>query len=329
MRHHSTHQSLPHNNFGWFNPEPANLGGFAATRHTSSVSLEGGLQGFGNNAQPMNSATTTPGHSRPGSVHMSYSMNDIPTTGRNGAVYGTVTPPRGHGGQTNGTGSGYAPTPQSNQSVHSVTPPTPQSGDQGLGHGGFTAGGSYKPHVATVSTQADNNGALAPATNPLGTQPYGYNAPQYPANTAATYPAHIINAYGPQTAAPYNRGPRRNGEGDGNAFSRYANVPLEHYRGELYGLCKDQHGCRYLQRKLEERLPESVEMIFNETNMHVVELMTGKSKLSDRSVCASNRYVVLQTRLEIIFVKNYSSRLMMNSALFLLETPRLTWSKLP
>lgn len=214
-------------------------------------------------------------------------MNDIPTTGKNGAVYGTVTPPRGNGGQPNGTGSGYAPTPQSNQSVHSVTPPTPQSGDQGVGHGGFTAGGSYKPHVAAVSTQADNNGALVPATNPL--QPYGYNAPQYPANTAATYPSHILNAYGPQTAAPYNRGSRRNGEGDGNAFSRYANVPLEHYRGELYGLCKDQHGCRYLQRKLEERLPESVEMIFNETNMHVVELMTGKFKLSDSSVCASNR----------------------------------------
>ena len=43
---------------------------------------------------------------------------------------------------------------------------------------------------------------------------------------------------------------------------------------ELYNLCKDQHGCRYLQRKLEERLPEHIQMIFEETSVHVVELMT-------------------------------------------------------
>lgn len=207
-------------------------------------------------------------------------MNDIPTTGRNGAGYGTVTPPRGHNGQANGTGPGYAPTPQSSQSVHSVTPPTPQSGDQGVTNG-FATGGSYKPQAVAISTQAENNAALVPATNSLGPQSYGYNAPQYPANTAATYPTHIFGTYGSQAVAPYNRGTRRNGDGEGNPFSRYANVPLEHYRGELYGLCKDQHGCRYLQRKLEERLPESVEMIFNETNMHVVELMTGMSGLVD------------------------------------------------
>lgn len=43
---------------------------------------------------------------------------------------------------------------------------------------------------------------------------------------------------------------------------------------ELYSLCKDQHGCKYLQRKLEERHPEHIQMIFEETNVHVVELMT-------------------------------------------------------
>ena len=43
---------------------------------------------------------------------------------------------------------------------------------------------------------------------------------------------------------------------------------------ELYNLCKDQHGCRYLQRKLEERLPEHIQMMFEETSVHVVELMT-------------------------------------------------------
>lgn len=49
---------------------------------------------------------------------------------------------------------------------------------------------------------------------------------------------------------------------------------MEHVN-EIYGLCKDQHGCRYLQKKLEEKNPQHVQMIFQETHMHVVELMTG------------------------------------------------------
>lgn len=57
--------------------------------------------------------------------------------------------------------------------------------------------------------------------------------------------------------------------------ARFINVKLEHLQGEIYGLCKDQHGCRYLQKKLEERNPEHVHIIFLETNQHVVELMTG------------------------------------------------------
>ncbi len=57
--------------------------------------------------------------------------------------------------------------------------------------------------------------------------------------------------------------------------SRFTNVKLEQVRADIYALCKDQHGCRYLQRKLEEENPEHVHIIFLETNQHVVELMTG------------------------------------------------------
>ncbi|KAL8807010.1 MAG: hypothetical protein Q9182_000991 [Xanthomendoza sp. 2 TL-2023] len=60
----------------------------------------------------------------------------------------------------------------------------------------------------------------------------------------------------------------------GEETARFNNVKLEHLQGEIYGLCKDQHGCRYLQKKLEERNPEHLHMIFLETNPHVVELMT-------------------------------------------------------
>ena len=57
--------------------------------------------------------------------------------------------------------------------------------------------------------------------------------------------------------------------------ARFVNVKLEHFQGEILGLCKDQHGCRYLQKKLEERNPEHAQLIFVETHQHVVELMTG------------------------------------------------------
>ncbi|KAL2066223.1 hypothetical protein VTL71DRAFT_2294 [Oculimacula yallundae] len=63
-------------------------------------------------------------------------------------------------------------------------------------------------------------------------------------------------------------------QNDGEAMNRFANMSLEQLGGEIYALCKDQHGCRYLQKKLEDRNPEQVHMIWLETNMHVVELMT-------------------------------------------------------
>ncbi|PQE29768.1 hypothetical protein CJF32_00000430 [Rutstroemia sp. NJR-2017a WRK4] len=61
---------------------------------------------------------------------------------------------------------------------------------------------------------------------------------------------------------------------DSSAMNRFANVALEQLGGEIYALCKDQHGCRYLQKKLEDRNPEQVHMIWLETNQHVIELMT-------------------------------------------------------
>ncbi len=57
-------------------------------------------------------------------------------------------------------------------------------------------------------------------------------------------------------------------------MSRFTNLPLESVGGTIYELCKDQHGCRYLQKQLENRLPDQVHMIWMETNAHVVELMT-------------------------------------------------------
>jgi hypothetical protein len=61
-------------------------------------------------------------------------------------------------------------------------------------------------------------------------------------------------------------------QNDANRFLNYDLKTMPHH--EIYSLCKDQHGCRFLQKKLEERNAENIQIIFDETAPHVVELMT-------------------------------------------------------
>lgn len=56
--------------------------------------------------------------------------------------------------------------------------------------------------------------------------------------------------------------------------NRFANIRLEDMQGDMFGLCKDQHGCRFLQKKLEEGDPTHRDMIFAEIYPHFGELMT-------------------------------------------------------
>lgn len=73
----------------------------------------------------------------------------------------------------------------------------------------------------------------------------------------------------------------------GDDAAKYANAKLLDFSGDIYSLCKDQHGCRFLQRQLDlgmeaKRSEElgvlsnevAATMIFNEIYMKIVELMT-------------------------------------------------------
>lgn len=46
--------------------------------------------------------------------------------------------------------------------------------------------------------------------------------------------------------------------------------------GQIYALSKYQQGCRFLQKKLDENIPENTRTILNELINHLGELMTGK-----------------------------------------------------
>jgi hypothetical protein len=58
---------------------------------------------------------------------------------------------------------------------------------------------------------------------------------------------------------------------------RFASIKLEDVVEEIYSLCKDQYGCRFFQKKLEEQKPDQRDIIFVQIYSHFVELMTGKT----------------------------------------------------
>ncbi|GAN00831.1 conserved hypothetical protein [Mucor ambiguus] len=55
--------------------------------------------------------------------------------------------------------------------------------------------------------------------------------------------------------------------------NKYTGASLDEFQGKLYGLCKDQNGCRFLQTKLEES-QLNVTIIYSEIHTHFVDLMT-------------------------------------------------------
>jgi hypothetical protein len=56
--------------------------------------------------------------------------------------------------------------------------------------------------------------------------------------------------------------------------SRYTNMTLKECVGNIYGMCKDQHGCRFLQKRLDEDDAAATQIIFTEVVEHIVDLMS-------------------------------------------------------
>ncbi|KAI0035236.1 armadillo-type protein [Vararia minispora EC-137] len=116
-----------------------------------------------------------------------------------------------------------------------------------------------------------------------GSAPYGFDSANANGATGSTALYHHNGTrYGLALGRPNGGDSKMNGlhgpkhkRGDmDREFNRFAGTRLEDLVGEIPSLCKDQHGCRYLQKKLEEGIPEHRDMIFRETFQHFAELMT-------------------------------------------------------
>jgi hypothetical protein len=231
---------------------------------------------------------------RPVPLQSSYSTNDLPTVKGNG-FNAAVTPPKTHAEQFHQHNANLGRIPPSAVNSRSAKE-SPEREEPKLHNGQVpqsalqASAAPFGPQMTSAASPANVTGSVMPSAMPTFQNPfYPYNLQAYMANPVQVNGAQLTN-YNPQT--PYaaygtygnyrfpesparNANSRRSGDSDASQLSRFSNLPLEHYQGDLYSLCKDQHGCRFLQRKLEERNPEHVQMIFNETHMHVVELMTG------------------------------------------------------
>ncbi|KAJ7566493.1 hypothetical protein O6H91_02G106000 [Diphasiastrum complanatum] len=59
-----------------------------------------------------------------------------------------------------------------------------------------------------------------------------------------------------------------------NQQQQFKYTSLQEVEGRIFAIAKDQHGCRFLQRKFDEGDPEEMQKIFLEIIDHIIELMT-------------------------------------------------------
>ncbi|OBT71730.1 hypothetical protein VF21_09366 [Pseudogymnoascus sp. 05NY08] len=239
----------------------------------------------------------------PPKLQTSYSTNDVPTMKSNGgnAVGSTAQKPQSHAQQHfhnhNASLGRIPPNAVNNRQGREVNSgeSTPvreatNGGYQSIQSALQASAPPFGPSVTQSSVPLNQPAVTQAGANPYGMQNYYNNQYGMPMmamamqNMQIGQQAYPQSAYGDYGVPPayQNNAPRdsqarviqQRRQNDGEAMNRFANVALESLGGEIYSLCKDQHGCRFLQKKLEERNAEQIHMIWLETNQHVVELMT-------------------------------------------------------
>lgn len=156
---------------------------------------------------------------------------------------------------------------------------------------GSPAPGNNTPRRSVGANPSDRSGnfpgfSMDPSSGRLGSfppGPFGSNAGSEDGGNSSRPTSGFFQAFGNGTGVNSAfggfGGPQSSDElGQGDLAGRKGeldvNTRLEDLKGEIFSLCKDQHGCRYLQKKLEEGVATYRDMIFAETFSHFAELMT-------------------------------------------------------
>ncbi|KAI1106745.1 ARM repeat-containing protein [Jackrogersella minutella] len=145
----------------------------------------------------------------------------------------------------------------------------PASSGPAAANGSPSSVGQYH-YYGGYNQTSPNGGAYNMNMLALGMQNMGMN--NYPPQNYAGY-GPVYQSPGQQRDSQQRVIQQRRAQ-ENEAMNRFAGMTIESVVGTIYTLCKDQHGCRFLQKQLESRNPEHVHLIWQETNQHVVELMT-------------------------------------------------------
>ena len=271
--------------------DPRPRPGHASMPHTDSSMYRPVLTGFGSPPDPetthkknrhslgLNYEETTPTtiSSRPNVLQTSFSSNDVPTV-KNMNVSQAETAFHQHNVSLGRIPLGVMPNRQSREvgkmSIsNGSAKPQDTSFIDGFGSGGLQA--SAAPFGPTYTSDLSPPGLTSPVES-YNQHMYQYNMSNYPVNNMISPTPSVAGSNYPsvQASQQYSRQDARNAKRGGQEIGRYENMPLESLIPQLYGMSKDQHGCRYMQRKLEEGNAAHTQIIFTETCPHIIELMT-------------------------------------------------------
>lgn len=299
--------SLGHSSSGTSNSDSQQSSEAMGNARLNRHSMEANLAAYGQQIQHGQAVSNEPVRPTLANIHSSYSTNDVPTLKKANGLMSNITPPKTQAQQqfhNHNASLGRIPSSAiSNRHSRELSGGDARRDEQTNGyqqvHSGLQASAApFGPPTTAASPVDSMPNAIAQLNNAMQFHNQGY----YPAfgmqlmNMGMT-PMHMANPMafhnqmqGFQAQNGFSPYPHYGSQGrlqdsqarvmqqrrmqNGEENARFTNVKLEHFQGEILGLCKDQHGCRYLQKKLEERNPEHVQLIFVETHQHVVELMT-------------------------------------------------------
>ncbi len=162
----------------------------------------------------------------------------------------------------------YLPVASSTYGGQSAYPPV-----SGSGHVGLSRSHSSSSNSGHSGKGLPKSNSMQSSSGPPSAYP-GISGSGDVGTSRSNSSGSFGNWYQNKANQPGRRRERKLSDTASLAMNRFANTTLESLGGEIYTLCKDQHGCRFLQKQLELRKEDAIHMIWEETNQHVIELMT-------------------------------------------------------
>ncbi|KAJ2479229.1 hypothetical protein EV174_004077 [Coemansia sp. RSA 2320] len=182
-----------------------------------------------------------------------------------GSVSGTSTPMIGmYGPQSS---FGHAAVGMYGMGHQTAPPSMPPTSMQHAHHGASHIHMHMQPLQAQQQQQKQQLQSQRHVQQQTQPPPVSMGPPSAPASATASVQSQSMHGQQKGSSTKVNR------RGD-TEVNRFINATLEELKGTIFDVCKDQYGCRFLQKKLEDGQEDQIELIFIEVLPHSSSLMT-------------------------------------------------------